>query len=295
MRKWVASVVLVTPLLFGAVSSAQIKLPVKPPAPTPTPTVQPKLQLLPYIATARRALTKGLPTTTKYAQGALSYDVEIVNPLSSDLTTTLLVERLDVPAPAPQVARVPVQIAAGGRAFVTFTDAAGLLDGCRPTRDRLTLESGTSARTLVVTPECSFEMSSNDPTASLSPDRRLEQRRGKLWYHSAKLVAASGSAATAPPVCGIAIVAEATARNDGPTSASNVRLRFVGPNGASPSSTGFDLGPGKERALDVPSASFAGHPGSYVLRVEGSGVPLHQPGWNAQVTRSCSLEVTLER
>src|SRR5690606_3471454 len=132
--------------------------------------------------------------------------------------------------------------------------------------------------------------------AALPPDRRLEQRRGRVFYHSVRLATAADSPAIAPPSCGAPLVAQATARNDGATPAIGVRLRFAGPNGPGPlvPQPGLDLGPGKERVVEVPSARFAGHAGSYVLRIEASGVPVHQPGWFANVTRACSLDVTLE-
>jgi len=294
MRRSIALLVVAAsaPVLAGASAKAPVPPEIEPkPAPTLDPKVPSKPAPSPFIATARRSLA---PAAARYSAGPLSYDVEIVNPQSTELSTHLLVERLGGAASPAKVARVPVNVPPNSRAFVTFADEEGLTDGCNPTYDRLTLETGSSTRMLKITPECTFEMTSGDSSAS-SSDSRLEQRRGRVHYHSAKLVVSPG-ASVVRPICGVPIAAQATVRNDGSTTATGVRLRFAGPNGLGPlvPQWGLDLLPGKERIVEIPSSPFAGHPGSYVLRIEANGAPVHQPGWSANVTRSCSLDVSLE-
>lgn len=269
----------------GSAAGPDTPLPVEPPK--GAPTLEPRLQPPPYIAAARRAPAKGLPGTSAgatYREGPIDYELEIVNPTTSELETNLIVERLDVPAPLPRIATVPVKVPAGGHDWVAFADPQGLKDGCTPTRHRVQLESGTSTRTLETRPTCSFAADARDPLASLSPERRAEARRGRLSYHSAALAS--------PLACGAPFVVRAVARNDASTAAQDARLRLDGPN--TDATTSFELGAGKERALTVTIPSFLGVPGPYALRVDAS-VPVYQPGFGVRVTRSCRLDVALER
>jgi hypothetical protein len=261
----------------------------EPVKPKPVPTIEPRLGLPPYINQARRARPAGVPahlTLNHYAEGPLSYDVEIVNPPSAALSTTLLVERLDG-SPAQKVAEVPVEVAADSRAFVTFTDPGGLRDGCDVTRLRLSLQTGTSSRTLTTTPSCTFGAEPLDPTAGMPTARQASLRAGRLTYRSPEITSASLA-------CGRPLSVRATVKNGASVTATAARLRLEGP-GADGLSERFDLAPGKERVA-VASLPFPGHPGSYVLRLDPAGsAPVHQPGWLAKVTRACRLEIALER
>jgi hypothetical protein len=186
------------------------------------------------------------------------------------------------------IARVPVEVPAGGRTFATFADPRGLKDGCTPTRLRVSLETGTSSRTLKTTPSCAFASDPIDPGAQLPEDRRLERQRGRLSYHSPRLTSSSLA-------CGGPITVRATATNGASTAATGARLRIEGPS-VDGVSDRFDLAPGKERVVTATLSSFGGVPGSYVLRIDPAGsVPVHQPGWNVKVTRSCRVDVDLER
>src|SRR5687767_3236791 len=131
-RSFVACALLAAPALAAAPDTPE---PVDPPA-KKTPPPEPKKELPPYIASARRSLGMAGVANAPYTDGALGYDAEIVNPTTSALETTLVVERLDGAASA-SVARVPVKVAATDRVFVSFTDSVGLKDGCTATRLRL--------------------------------------------------------------------------------------------------------------------------------------------------------------
>jgi hypothetical protein len=253
--------------------------PVDPPA-KKTPPPEPKKELPPYIASARRSLGMA-GVSHAYADGPLTYDVEIVNPTTTALETTLVVERLDGAANAT-VARVPVKVGATDRASVSFIDSAGLKDGCNATRLRLALENGTSTRTLKTTPSCTFATETSPGDASSAA------RRGRLHYHSASL-------ATPSPTCGAPFTVKATVRNEAAASVDNAKLRLDGPN--VDGSTSFDLAAGgKEKVLTVSIASWSGIPGSYALKIDTPAtVPVFQGTWSARATRSCRLEIELER
>src|SRR5687767_7814669 len=107
MRKLVAFSVVLLP----ALAHAGPELPA-PPRTIPTPEL--RVVLPPYIATVVRTPTKGgLGAPGLYGDGPLSYDVEIVNPPQTPLTTELVANLWDVPPPYPEVARVPVNVPAG--------------------------------------------------------------------------------------------------------------------------------------------------------------------------------------
>jgi hypothetical protein len=292
MRKIAATIVACASLVLFAATRGEAAAPdtPEPVKPKPVPTIEPRLERPPYIESARRTPLKGLAsqvTAIAYGEGPLSFDVEIVNPPSTALETSLVVERLEG-GPAEEIARVPVEVPAGGRAFATFADPRGLKDGCASNRLRVSLQTGTSSRTLKMTPSCAFASDPVDPGAQLPEARRVEQQSGRLSYHAPRL--ASSSLA-----CGEPITVRATARNGASTTATGARLRIEGPS-VDGVSDRFDLGPGKERVVTATLPSFGGVPGSYVLRIDPAGsVPVHQPGWNVKVTRSCRVDVDLER
>lgn len=262
-----------------------------PPKTNPISPSVPRVGPAPTLAPA--SITGARRTgSAAYVTGAITYEVDVVNPNASPLETNLVVDRLVPTRRAPEergrIASVPVRVPAKGSATVSFTDAAGLVDGCTTSYDRLSLATGTSTRMLKITPKCAFGAKAVDPLASLAPDRRVQHSEGRVAYHTPKMVAHRVA-------CGIAPLFSATVRNQAAARASGVHLLIVGPNGErSPSSpTTFDLAPGAERAHEVAGADFAGQVGRWTLRVGANGVPVAQPDWYVDVSRLCSLDVTL--
>ncbi len=273
----ILALVLLAPAMIAATPATPE--PVEPPV-KKTPPPEPKKELPPYIASARRSLGIAGLGNAPYVDGALAYDVEVVNPTPTALETTLVVERLDGSSPA--IARVLVKVPPNDRASVTFSDPSGLKDGCSATRLRLSLENGASTRTLKTTPACTFT------TETIPGETPAAARRGRLHYHSAALV-------TTSPTCGGAFSVRATVKNDAGASVENAKLRLDGPN--VDASTSFDLAAGaKDKVLTVSIPSFAGVPGAYALKIDTPAtVPVHQGTWSAKVARSCKLEIDLER
>ena len=275
---------------IGGLASAQ-KLPTKPiVVPKPVPTVEAsKITLPPHIASAKRTGRPG------YVSGAINYEVEIVNPTPTPLETNLVVDRLvqtkSVADERGRITRVPVNVPANGRATVPFTDATGIGEVCGTTYNRMSLETGTSTRTLKVVPTCVFGAKTGDPMAGLPPDRRVQQAEGRLGYHTPKLE-------TRQITCSGAKVS-ATMRNRSTTAARAATIELVGPNNERPPGLSkVDVPPGADREITtylVPGSGthFEGQMGRWTLRVEGGGVPTHQPGWYIDVSRLCSLDVDL--
>lgn len=248
------------------------------------PGVQPKppltAQLPPLINAVRRSLrAKGQPDTSRYAGGALSYDVEVVNRSNTALTTELIVERHEQ---GSSPLRVPVNIPPQGRDWLTVRDPLELARGCGRSTAAVRLEGGPS-RVLDITPSCSFTASVVEPLKALPPDRRLAIVSGKVWYHSPKFHTAL------PPACSTSIVGEATVRNDSPSAVAGafLRLRGSAPDGDERSTA--RLQPGQERTVRF-EGFFTGQRGPQRITIDGTGtVPTHQPGSYIDVERSCSL------
>src|SRR5690606_8441052 len=97
MRRIVQSSLLISSVVVAAGSLAQTPKPavsLRPPSPIPSVTLKPaQLVRPPSIAGARRALkSNGEPDTSLYTGGALSFEVEVVNPGSTALQTRLLIK-----------------------------------------------------------------------------------------------------------------------------------------------------------------------------------------------------------
>ena len=134
---------------------------------------------------------------------------------------------------------------------------------------------------LKATPSCTFAAETHAGDASPAA------RRGRLHYHSAAL-------ATPTLTCGSPFTVRATVKNDASATVENAKLRLDGPN--VDAATSFDLPGAKEKVLTVSIPSWAGVPGAYALRVDTPAtVPVHQGTWSVRATRSCRLEIDLER
>lgn len=221
----------------------------------------------------------------------LVFEVEVVNPGASALTTSLLADRVvatmsDTPQEAGRIASVPVTVPANGRATVTLTDPKGLVDGCVPNYDRLTLEAAGSTM-LKITSTCAFGAQAADALEGLAPDQLTRQVSGKLHYHAARLV-------TRQPTCGGRLVMEATVKNGSATPVTDAYLDIVAPDGESfRGRDTFNVAPSEERVRRGVSSTFDGHPGKWWLRVGGVGAPVFQPRWGVNVTRLCGIATEL--
>lgn len=227
----------------------------------------------------------------------MSFDAEIVNPTTSPITSHLRVERVGSAPPDAQVARVSVNVAAGERGIVTFVDGLGLKNGCSSTVDRLVLETeGSAPKKLRITPACSFTAEGVDPAVVGTGDAGsiAPAPRDRLTYHSASIT-------TPSLACGGSLSVRAIVRNNTKTLAQGVRLRLDGPRGfggaiAAGATDPFDVSPNKELPVFTTLTGFAGEPGAYTLRIDPMrAIEPHQPGWHARVTRSCRLDVALEK
>jgi hypothetical protein len=247
--------------------------PQPPPPPTsPIPKVAiPKTALMApkQIAKARRAGSE-----TAYVSGPLALEVEVVNNATTALSTALLV------GPAPG-ARVPVAVPANGRAWVGWSDP-GLASGCEAKAIPVGFEGSEDRGTVTVQPTCTFQSALANAESQMTDDRIDDNRRGKLHITGARL--------TAPRIgCGFGIIGRANITNDAPAPATDVRLMYDG-NRANVGTI-----PPRGRSEGSFTAVFDGRHGRYNLTLEGSGVPIWSPVWRVEVTRSCTLAVTLQR
>lgn len=278
MRRLLAISLLIAPAAAQAARVAGPEIP----APRSIPTPERRVVLPPTIASAKLTPAKGvLGAPSAYVDGPISLDVEIENPPHAPLSTELVVFD-EVGESAREIARVPIQLPAGGTATVTYV-APGLRDGCSPLRHLLTLSNGNVGRQLVVTPSCTFGAIGEDPT------ERTRAREGKLTYHSAKITPAA-------PSCGGPLGATVHVKNGTANAIERGALVLEGP-GTSETAF-FDLAAGKETVVTVSAPRFHGIGGTYAIRLrapEGWTSLVHQPGFAVRVTRSCRLDVALAR
>lgn len=265
------------------------------PAPTPSsspapvepprgaPSVEPRAARPPVLAAVRRAPVKvgalGGVFAPPYSEGPFDLETEIENPSTTPLDATLVAERDG----AGVLARVPVEIASGGKAKVSFTDGLGLRDGCSATRDRVHLEGkgalGVVAKTVRVTPSCSFTTEVADGNSGEAARR---ERRGKLSVTVATL-------ATPQLACGAPLVVRAVVRNETKERVTGaLGVDGFGAEGARP----FALRAGAEAPVEITIPAFHGAIGAHALAFDvGADVPVYPPVWTLRVSRACSLDV----
>lgn len=275
-----ALVIAATTLASAHASAAPVPstpAPVEPPS-KHAPPVEPRAARPPFISAVRRAPVKvgatGGMFTPAYEAGPIDFEAEIENPEASALETALVVEREG----GARVARVPVEVAPGGKAKVTFTDALGLESGCAPMKDRVRLENGTSSRVVRVTPACSF-------TAELGEvdGARRETRRAKVSVVTATPIS--------PAACGAPLVVRATLRNETKDRVTGaLKLDGLG-DGVTKQ---FTLRGGAEATVDVAVASYQGQIGAHGLVIDVPGEPSREPTWGLRLQRACTLDVAFE-
>jgi len=295
MRKVIGSSLVVASVVVAAGAPAQTPaaptVKITPPTPVPTATVKPiQIPRAPSIANARRALEpNGQPDTSLYADGPLSYEVEIVNPTSEPLQTRLLVtSNPDFPEYRAELPPVPVNVPANSRTWVKFTDPQGLISGCYDGRAILRLEAGGEAKVLVVQPECVMAWKSRtpaDPYAGLAPDRRVSLTAGKVWFHSVRVVA------PVPPRCLSSFEIEATVGN-AHGSLEGEAAFYLDQSGPDPRDGADVLRPREERRIRI-SRSFKGMRKA-VLKLQppasGARAPVISGTTSIETTRACRLK-----
>ncbi|HVJ89273.1 MAG TPA: hypothetical protein VM580_05675 [Labilithrix sp.] len=298
MRRIFGTSLAVSLVVVAAGAIAQTPAPtvqLRPPSPIPSVKLTPlEVQRPPSIADARRALKPtGEADRSAYTDGPLSYEVEVVNPGSAPLRTTLLVKpqyALSGRA-VDQLPPVPVNVPAGSRAWVKFTDPQGLMIGCGTTIHLLELEGIPGQKSIWVKPACLFNWKSStisDPHAGLSPDRRVALTTGRSWFSSPNLVSRRA------PKCGDQIEFEATVGNAHASQRASGEFLLDANGGGNPdhSDAGgqFSLAPGQQ-ATPRFRRPFEGRARSKLsLKANStSQVPAIQGSSTIEVTRLCSI------
>lgn len=272
-----ASALAVVTLALGAFAAA--------PVPGPIPVNRApiaKAPQAPSFSDARR--TPSGAHEAPYADGPISYDVEITNPAATALAGELVVESYVSAMLASPLTKVPVSVPAGGKAWVTFSDPAGLRRGsCEASRHRLTL--GTLQKVLTTTPSCSFTSEGVDPFAAVPADTKQAQRANKMYYVSPSLQ-------TSKIACEQPFGITAQIRNSSAVNATHARLEVDGPGNESAASAAQSVAAGQTSGNVVVKVPFTrAEPGSYTLRIKGDGAPLFQPSWRVDVKRACQLAI----
>jgi hypothetical protein len=249
-----------------------------PPSPTPTTKPMPIQPPAGRIVGVRRGPTNVMNAAGPYTSGPIVIEVEVANSSSTSALATRVLAGRD-----GSIASVPVNVPPDGRTWVRFADPVGLTNGCFAKTLPVTLENALTSSTIIITPNCTFSARAVDPEAGMSPDLKLARRRGRLYFHSARLSSALA--------CGNVEV-RATLRNDGAAPATSAFLSFDGQTRNRSEEALVPIAPGSERAATFTGA-FSGEARSHGVTIMGDGVPLYQTGWNLDVARTCSPTLTL--
>lgn len=298
MRKVVGSSLAFSLVVAAAGAIAQTPtstVQLRPPSPIPSVKLKPvELPRPPSITGARRALKpNGEPDKTLYTEGPLSYEVEVFNPGSAPLQTKLLVKPQYALAgrAVDQLPPVPVNVPAGSRVWVKFTDPQGLLIGCGTTIHLVELEGIAGQKRIVVTPACAFGWKSgtfSEPHAGLAPDRRVALTTGRSWFASPKLLSRRA------PKCGVPIEVQATVGNAHTSQRASGEFLLDSNGGGNPdySDAGghFSLAP-RQEAVPRFRRPFEGRARS-TLSLKASStsqVPAMQGSSTIEVARLCNI------